>query len=327
MLSRRQLVAATAAALAAPAVTFSHAFGQAWPSRAVRIIVPFAPGGATDITARLLANRLQEVWSQPVVVENKPGAGGNVGAGLVAKSDPDGYTIFIVGPGQATNKFLYPSLTYDPIDDFQPVSLLLTQPNIMCVSNSSPVKSVREFVDHCKANPGKVTYASAGNGTTLHLSGELFKKLAGVEMAHISYRGSSPLMNDLIPGRVDVVFDNAPSISPHAKSGAVRALAVTTLKRATIAPELPTIDEAGVKGFDVSSWFAFFLPIKTPKEIVIKLQADTVAALKHNAVRTRLLELGAEPVGSTPDELAEHLKSEMDKWGPVIAEARIRTEN
>jgi tripartite-type tricarboxylate transporter receptor subunit TctC len=326
MLNRRHVLALGAGALAAPAV-ITKAFGQAWPNRAVRIIVPFAPAGATDITARLLANRLQEVWGQPVVVENKPGAGGNVGADLAAKSEPDGYTIFIVGPGQATNKFLYPSLTYDPVNDFQPVSLLLTQPNMMCVPNSSPAKTVKEFIDHCKANPGKVTYASSGNGTTLHLSGELFKKLAGVEMQHIPYRGSGPLMNDLIPGRVDVVFDNAPSISPHVKGGAVRALGVTTLKRIAIAPELPTIDESGVKGFDVFSWFAFFLPVKTSKDIATKLHADTVAALKHDSVRPRLLELGAEPVGSSPAELAKHLQSEMAKWGPLIAEAKIKLEN
>ncbi|MDQ8732460.1 tripartite tricarboxylate transporter substrate binding protein [Bradyrhizobium sp. LHD-71] len=327
MLNRRQFIGATAAALAAPAVGTSQAFGQDWPNRAVRIVVPFAPAGSTDITARLLANRLSEVWGQPVVVENKPGAGGNVAADLVAKSEPDGYTIFIVGPGQATNKFLYPSLTYDPVADFQPVTLLLTQPNMMCVPNNSPAKSVQEFIAHCKANPGKVTYASSGNGTTLHLSAELFKKLAGVEMQHIPYRGSGPLMNDLIPGRVDVVFDNAPSISSHVKGGAVRALGVTTLKRIAIAPELPTIDESGVKGFNVFSWFAFFVPVKTPKDVAARINADTVAALKHDSVRPRLLELGAEPVGSTADDLAKHLKSEMDKWGPVIAEARIKLDN
>src|SRR5688572_13160338 len=172
MFTRRHILKLAGGALAAPTV-INHALAQAWPSRSVRIVVPFAPAGATDITARLLANRLQEVWGQPVVVENKPGAGGNVGADLAAKADPDGYTIFIVGPGQATNKFLYPSLTYDPVGDFQPVSLLLTQPNMMCVPNSSQAKSVKEFIDYCKANPDKATYASSGNGTTLHLSAEL----------------------------------------------------------------------------------------------------------------------------------------------------------
>jgi tripartite-type tricarboxylate transporter receptor subunit TctC len=327
MLNRRRFTGLAAASLAAPAVFTSHAFGQAWPNRTVRIIVPFAPAGATDITARLLANRLQEVWGHPVVVENKPGAGGNVGADAAAKAEADGYTIFIVGPGQATNKFLYPSLSYDPVGDFQPVSLLLTQPNIMCVPNSSPAKSVKEFIDHCKANAGKITFASSGNGTSLHLSGELFKRMAKVEMTHVPYRGSGPLMNDLIPGRVDVVFDNAPSISPHVKANAVRGLAVTTAKRVAIAPDLPTISEAGVPGFDVASWFAFFYQAKVPKEIAAKVHADTVAALGHASVRPRLLELGADPVGSTPEELAKHLKSEMDKWGPVITEAKIKIAN
>ncbi len=178
----------------------------------MRIVVPFTPGGSTDITARLVGNRLQEVWGQSVVVENKPGAGGNIAADMVAHSDPDGYTIFIVGPGQATNQFLYPSLSYDPVGDFAPVTLLITQPNMMCVPNSSPAKSVQEFIAYCNENRGKVTYASSGNGTTLHLSGELFKRLAKVEMTHIPYRGGAPAINDLIPGRVDVIFDNMPSI-------------------------------------------------------------------------------------------------------------------
>ncbi len=185
MLNRRHVIGLTAASLAAPRILTSHAFGATWPTKPVRIIVPFPAGGATDVTARLVGNRLQEVWGQPVVIENKPGAGGNIGADAAAKSDPDGSTIFIVGPGQATNKFLYPSLTYDPVADFAPVSLLILQPNIMCVPNSSPAKSVQEFIAHCKANPGKVSYASSGNGTSLHLGGELFKRMAKVELTHI----------------------------------------------------------------------------------------------------------------------------------------------
>ncbi len=228
MLNRRRLIALAASSLAAPSIISSRALGAGidWPAKPVHIVVPFTPGGSTDITARLIGNRLQEVWGQTVVVENKGGAGGNIAADKVAKSDPDGYTIFIVGPGMATNKFLYPSLSYDPVGDFAPVTRLITQPNIMCVPNTSPAKSVAEFIAFCNENRGKVTYASSGNGTTLHLSGELFKRLAKVEMTHIPYRGGAPAINDLIPGRVDVIFDNMPSIIGHVRGGHVRGIAV-----------------------------------------------------------------------------------------------------
>ena len=327
MLNRRRFVGLTAAAIAAPSILASRALGANWPLRNVRIVVPFPPGGSTDITARLVGNRLQEVWGQTVVIENKPGAGGNIASDMVARSDPDGYTIFIVGPGLATNQFLYPSLSYDPVGDFAPVTLLITQPNVMCVPNSKPAKSVKEFIAYCNDNRGKVTYASSGNGTTLHLSGELFKRLANVEMTHIPYRGGALAINDLLPGRVDVSFDNMPSIIGHVRAGAVRALAVTTRERVPVVPDLPTIAEAGVPGFDVSSWFGFFVPVKTPQEIIAKLNADTNAALAHASVKPRFDDLGATPRGTTPGQLAAFLKSEIDKWGPVIRDARIRVEN
>jgi tripartite-type tricarboxylate transporter receptor subunit TctC len=260
-------------------------------------------------------------------VENKPGAGGNIAADMVAHSDPDGYTIFIVGPGLATNQFLYPSLSYDPVGDFAPVTLLITQPNLMCVPNSSPAKSVKEFIAYCNENKGKVTYASSGNGTTLHLGGELFKRMAKVEMTHIPYRGGAPAINDLIPGRVDVIFDNMPSILSHVKAGSLRGLAVTTKDRVAVVADIPTIAESGVPGFDVFSWFGFFVPAKTPPDIVARINADTNAALAHASVKSRFEELGATPKGSTPAELAAFLKSEVDKWGPVIQEAKIRVEN
>ena len=326
MLNRRRFVGLTAVAIAAPPILSSRAAGTEWPLRNVRIVVPFPPGGSTDITARLVGNRLQEVWGQTVVIENKPGAGGNIASDMVARSDPDGYTIFIVGPGLATNQFLYPSLSYDPVGDFAPVTLLITQPNLMCVPLSKPAKSVKEFIAYCNANKGNVTFASSGNGTTLHLSGELFKRLANVEMTHIPYRGGALAINDLIPGRVDVTFDNMPSILPHAKAGSVRALAVTTKERVPVVPDIPTIAET-VPGFDVSSWFGFFVPVKTPKEIIAKLNADTNAALAHSSVKPRFDELGATPKGSTPDELAAFLQSEIAKWGPLIKEAKIRVEN
>jgi tripartite-type tricarboxylate transporter receptor subunit TctC len=327
MLNRRRFVGFAAAALAAPSLVISRASAADWPVRSVRVVVPFTPGGSTDITARLVSNRLQEVWGQSVVVENKPGAGGNIAGDMVAHSDPDGYTIFIAGPGLATNQFLYPSLTYDPVGDFAPVTMLITQPNLMCVPNSSPAKSVQEFIAYCHANRGKVTYASSGNGTTLHLSGELFKRLAKVEMTHIPYRGGAPAINDLIPGRVDVIFDNMPSILSHVKGGTLRALAVTTKERVAAVPDIPTIAESGVPGFDVFSWFGFFVPAKTPPDIVARINADTNAALAYAPVKSRFEELGATPKGSTPGELAAFLKSEIDKWGPVIQEAKIRVEN
>ena len=327
MLNRRHFVGLAAAAVAAPSILVSRALGADWPVRPVRVVVPFTPGGSTDITARLVGNRLQEVWGQSVVVENKPGAGGNIAADMVAHSDPDGYTIFIVGPGLATNQFLYPSLSYDPVGDFAPVTRLITQPNLMCVPNSSPAKSVKEFIAYCNENKGKVTYASSGNGTTLHLGGELFKRMAKVEMTHIPYRGGAPAINDLIPGRVDVIFDNVPSILSHVKAGSLRGLAVTTKDRVAVVADIPTIAESGVPGFDVFSWFGFFVPAKTPPDIVARINADTNAALAHASVKSRFEELGATPKGSTPAELAAFLKSEIDKWGPVIQEAKIRVEN
>jgi tripartite-type tricarboxylate transporter receptor subunit TctC len=325
MLNRRRFVG-LAAAIAAPSILATRASGADWPTKPVRIVVPFTPGGSTDITARLVGNRLQEIWGQSVVIENKGGAGGNIAADMVAHSDADGYTIFIVGPGMATNQFLYASLSYDPVGDFAPVTMLITQPNLMCVPNSSPARSVKEFIAFCQQNRGKVTFASSGNGTTLHLSGELFKRLAQVEMTHIPYRGGAPAINDLIPGRVDVIFDNLPSIVSHVRAGSLRGLAVTTRARVGIIPDIPTIAET-VPGFDVFSWFGFFVPSKTPPEVVAKINADTNAALAYPAVKSRFEDLGAVPKGSTPAELAAFLQSEIAKWGPVIRDAQIKVEN
>jgi len=325
MLDRRRFLGLAAAA-AAPAILPSRALGDTWPTKPVRIVVPFTPGGSTDITARLVGNRLQEIWGQSVVIENKGGAGGNIAADMVAHSDADGYTILISGPGMATNRFLYASLSYDPVGDFAPVTMLITQPNLMCVPNTSPAKSVKEFIDFCNTNKGKVTYASSGNGTTLHLSGELFKRMAKVEMTHIPYRGGAPAINDLIPGRVDVIFDNMPSIVSHVRSGSVRGLAVSTKERVAIMPDMPAIAET-VPGFDVFSWFGFFVPVRTPADVIAKINADTNAALVYPAVKSRFEDLGAVPQGSTPAELAAFLQSETDKWGPVIRDAQIKLEN
>jgi tripartite-type tricarboxylate transporter receptor subunit TctC len=298
---------------------------QAWPTRHVRVIVPFVPGGATDVIARVLGNRLSEAWGQQVVVENRGGAGANIGAQVAAGSDPDGYTLYITSVPHATNRFLYPSLNYDPIADFAPVTLICTQSNIMVVPNSSPAKSVLEFVAYAKANPGKISYGSGGIGTSVHLSGELFKRMTGIEMTHVPYRGAAPALQDVIAGRLDLIFDNITASLPHVRNGAARGLAVTAAKRVPAAPDLPTIAEA-VPGFDVSTWFAFFVPAKTPPAVIKKINEDMVTALGHSMVKERLEQLGATLVGSTPQELAAFLKSEMDKWGPIIREAKIKVD-
>jgi len=327
MTARRQFLDFAAASALLAAFGSRHAMAQTWPARFVRIVVPFTPGGANDAVARIVAARLTELWGQQVVIENKGGAGGNIGIEAVARADPDGYTILTTSTAQAVNRFLYPALSYDPVADFAPVTLLCLQPNIMVVPNSSPAKSVMEFIEYARKKRGALAYASAGNGTSLHLCGELFKRMAGNEMTHVPYRGSAPALSDLMPGRVDAMFNSAGSVLGHVRAGRVRGLAVTTLTRAPFAPELPTIAEAGVPGFDVSSWFAFFVPARTSPEIVRRMHADTVAALAHPPVKEKLEQLGATIIGSAPAELAAHLKAEMAKWAPVISEARIRIES
>jgi tripartite-type tricarboxylate transporter receptor subunit TctC len=232
--------------------------------------------------------------------------------------------LFIVSIGQAINRYIYPSLTYDPVGDFAPVTLICVYPNVMVVPPNSPAHSVQEFIAHVKANPGKITFASSGTGTSVHLSGELFKRMAGIEMTHVPYRGAGPAMNDLLPGRVDVMFATSSSALPQIQGGKLRGLAVTTLKRLPVAPDLPTIAESGLAGFDVSSWFSIFAPARTPPEVIRKVHADTVKVLREPAIAGRLEKLGAAVTASTPDELGAHLKAEMDKWGPVIKAAGIK---
>jgi tripartite-type tricarboxylate transporter receptor subunit TctC len=327
MVTRRRLLHLSAASALAPALIGTGARAQtgspAWPNRHVRLIVPIAAGGAIDGTGRLIAAHLSELWGQQVVVENRPGAATNIAAEHVARSDPDGYTLYMTVPTHAINRFLYPSLSYDSIRDFAPVTLLCAYPNIMVVPNSSPATSVTEFIAHAKTNKGKLSFASAGHGTTLHLAAELFKRMAGIDMVHVPYRGAGPAFNDLIPGRIDVMFNLVASSLPLARNRQLRALAVTTPQRIPAAADLPTVSESGVPGFEVSSWSAFFVPAKTPGDIVRKIHADTVAVLANPAVKTKLEDVGVVIIGSTPDELAVHLKAEMDKWGPIIKQAGI----
>jgi len=295
-----------------------------WPAQLVRIICPLAAGGGIDATARIVAARLSEMWGQQVVVENKSGASGNIAAEFVARSDPDGYTIYIASFPHATNGYLYPSLGYDPVADFAPVTLIGLYPLMMVVPNSSPAHSVKEFIAYAKQNT--LSYASSGHGTSLHLAGELFKRRAGIEMTHVPYRGAGPAFNDLIPGRVDTMINFTASSLPLARQGQLRGLAVASAKRLEVAPDLPTMTEAGVAGVEVSSWSAFFVPAKTPRDIIRKIHDDTVAALAEPTVRGKLEQSGVVVVGSTGDELASFLGSEMDKWGQVIKAANIRAQ-
>jgi tripartite-type tricarboxylate transporter receptor subunit TctC len=319
---RRRLIALGTAALAAPALV-RRARAEVFPSRFVRLVCPFPPGGAVDAAARIIAARLSEMWGQQMVIENRPGAGGNVAAAAVLGADADGYTVYIASIGHAISQFVTPSLSYDPVKDFAPVTLMCVYPNIMAVPNSSPSKSVPEFIARAKASPGKVTYCSSGIGTSLHLAGELFKKMANVDITHIPYRGAGPALNDLVPGRVDAIFANFPSTLPYVQQGQLRGLAVTTAKRQPEVPDLPSIAEF-VPGYDVSSWFALFVAAKTPRDVVAKLNADAIAALNTPAVKARYAQLGATVVGSTPAELGTFLQGEIDRWGPVIKAAGIK---
>jgi tripartite-type tricarboxylate transporter receptor subunit TctC len=322
---RRQFLHLAAGAATLPALS-QFARAQAYPNRYVRFIVPFPPGGSADPVARLLANRLSEVWGQQAVIENKGGAGGNVAAQAAATAIPDGYTIFLGGAFMAKNPFLYPTSGYDPVADLAPVAKVCEYANVMVVSNSSPVKSVREFIEHAKANPGKITFASSGTGADPHMSAELFRRLAGIEMTHVPYRGGGPALNDVIPGRIDVYFGTLPSTLPLVRSGQIRALAVTSANRSEFAPELPTIAEAGVSGYDYTAWYGLYVPSKTPSDIVRKLQDDAIAALSFPQVKQRLSEIATVATPSTAAELATLLKSDMELWGPVIKAANIKGE-
>ena len=327
MISRRRAIGLAALALAPSLLPrAAHAQTPGWPARFVRLIVPFPPGGGTDAIARVLTSRLSEVWGQQVVIENKGGAGSNIGAETVARSEPDGYTLLIASLPFAVNRFIYPPLGYDALTDFAPVTMICHFPNLLVVPNSSPAKSVMEFIAHAKANRGKITFASSGIGTSPHLSGELFKRMAGIEMTHVPYRGVALALNDVIPGRVDVMFNTVGGVLQQVRAGQLRGLAVSTAERFPTAMEFPTVAESGVPGFNVSSWYAFFVPVKTPAPIIKKIHADTIAVLAEPAVKARLEQLGVAIVGSTPEELAAKFRAEIEQWGPVIKAAGIKAE-
>jgi tripartite-type tricarboxylate transporter receptor subunit TctC len=317
-----------AAALLAPVLP-AHAQEPAadFPSRPIRIVVPFPPGGATDIAARLLAERMGEHWKQPVTVDNRPGAGGNIGSDLVAKSAPDGYTLIMgVTGSHAINTSLYAHLPYDPIKDFAAISQVAVVPNVVVVHPSVPAATLQELVALARREPGKLNYASLGNGTAAHLTMEMFKTAAGIDITHIPYKGSAPAVADLIAGQVQVMIDGLPSALPYVKAGKLRALAVTSAHRSPAAPELPTIAESGYPGFSADAWSGLFAPAGTPRAVVDKLALETRRILALPEVRQRLAGLGAEAVGSTPSEFTQHVRNEIDKWARVVKASGARVD-
>jgi len=316
----KNLILKTAAALLALAAS-TLALAQAdWPSRQITIVVGFSPGGSTDFVARIIAEEFRKTWGQTVVVENKPGAGGNIGANLVAKAKPDGYTLLMgsVGP-LAINATLYSSMPYDNIKDFQPITQVVGAPNMLVVNPTSmPAKDFPDFLRLLKASPNKYFFASTGIGTSAHLSGELLKSMTGVEATHVPYKGAVAL-NDLLSGeQVHFMFATIPSVIQHVRSGRLRGIAVTTKTRSASSPDLPTIAELGYPDFEASSWFGLLGPAGLPREIAMKIQAEVVRVLKIPEIREKLIQQGVDPVGSTPDEFAAYIKSETEKWAKVV---------
>lgn len=315
-------IAALAASVPAMAQT-----DQNWPSRPIKWVVPFPPGGAMDVIARTLGERASRDWGQPVVIENRPGAGGNIGADYAAKQPADGYTILIASIGMATNKALYPRLGYDPVKDFAPVSLLAVVPNVLVVNPARiPDRSVKELVGRAQKAPGTLTYASAGNGTSIHLAGEMFSALAGIQITHIPYKGSAPAVTDMLGGQVDLMFDSITSARPHIQSGKLRPLAVTTTRRSAALPDVPTMAEAGITGYDVSPWFAVFTRAGTPAHVIAHLNKGLNEAMQQPETLRKFESIGAEPIGSTPQELASHLGKELERWDGLIRQRGVRAD-
>ena len=324
-LTRRTLIGSGAAALGA---TFLPRISKAaaWPDRPVKFIVPFAAGGTTDILGRLVAQKLSEEYGQQFVVENKPGAGGNIAADFVAKADPDGYTFIVGTPGtHAINKYVQKNMPYDPIKDIQPVTIIARVPNLMSVNPDVPAKTVAEFIALAKSKPGQFFYGTPGLGSTAHLATELFKSMTGIDIVHVPYKGSAPALTDLVAGRVHVMIDNLPAVLPFAENGNVRPLAVSTATRWPLLPNIPTIAET-VPGYDAAAWFTVAAPAKVSKDIVMKLNASIIKYIKSADGIERIRKLGGEPIGNTPDDMQAFVIAETEKWGKVAQFANLKPE-
>jgi len=317
MLSIVALLASTTA-IAQPA---------AYPTKPIRIVVAYTPAGATDILARTIGQKLTEAWAQAVIIDNRPGANGNIGTEYAAKATPDGYTLLMVTAGtHGINPGLYRKLGFDAVKDFAPVSLVAMVPNVFVVNNAVPTKDLKEFIAYAKANQGKLNYGSPGNGSTAHLSMELFKSMTGIQMVHVPYKGSAGVLADLIGGQIVVTMDNMPPYVPQVKAGKIRALAVSPARRSPALPDVPTVAEAGVPGYDSGAWFGLVAPANTPKDLVAKLSREIARILKLPDVSARLADLGAESVGGTPEQFSAHIKAEIAKWAKVIRDANVELQ-
>ena len=316
---QKPLAAASLALAALALVPAAPAWAQAYPAKPIRLVCPFPPAGAVDIASRAIANELSKTIGQTVTVENKPGAGGNLGGADVAKSAPDGYTLFMTTSGiQAINPALYAKMPFDPNKDLMPVAPLVSLNNVLVAHPSVKAGSVKEFIALAKASPGKITYASSGNGTSIHMSGEMFKHLAGVDMLHIPYKGSAPAVTDLVAGQVNAMFDNIPSALPHIKGGKLKALATTGARRDASLPDLPTIAEAGVANYESGVWFGLAVPAGTPREIVARINAEAVKGARAPEFSKRMTDLGYNIIPGSPEQMADMIKAEVARWTPIV---------
>jgi tripartite-type tricarboxylate transporter receptor subunit TctC len=320
----RSLVLASAA-LAIAGLVSGPAFALDYPTRPVRWVVGYPPGGTTDVLARIVAQWLSEKMGQQFVIENKPGGGNNIGTEYVVKSPPDGYTMLLVNPANGINATLYTNLSFNFIRDIAPVAGLVRTPNVMEVTNNLPAKTVAEFIAYCKANPGKINMASSGNGTSVHLSGEMFKLMTGCDMVHVPYKGAGPALVDLIAGQVHVLFDNLPSSVGHIRAGTIRALAVTSAQSEPSFPDLPTVGDT-VPGYEATAWFGIGMPKGTPREIIDKVNAEVNRALADPKMRDRLAELGGKPIAGTPEDFGKVIAAETEKWAPIVKASGAKVE-
>jgi len=309
------------------ALSFNLVQGQeAWPSRPIRFILPFPPGGGTDILGRLIAERLSASLGQPVVTENRGGAGGNVGAEAAARSAPDGYTIVLVAPSLAISPTLYSKINYDPVKDFAPVSLVATVPNVMITQASLPVQSLQEFIAFAKAKPGALNFGSGGAGTSNHLAGELFNIVTGAKLVHIPYKGVNLAMQDVLAGNVHLVFIGIPAAAPHIKAGKLRALALVAPQRSSALPDVPTVAEAGLRDFEVTTWYGVLAPAGTPRSVISRLNAELVKIMHSPDLKEKLAATGTDPLTSTPEEFAAYIQREIAKWGEVVRKAGVKAD-